>query len=332
MPEAAPLLAVIVPVYRVEDYLHQCIESIRQQSYPHLRIILVNDGSPYGADVVCRRYAELDPRVLFVSKENGGVSTARNEGLKYVEGCKYFTFVDSDDWLDKDFASLCIEQLEADSTLDTASCNIIIRGGKRDGYIVDKIPEGIYHRSELLKRYIRLEELEHHVCARVYRTERTAELRLRDGHNYGEDAIYTLELFLRTQKHFISDRCYYNYRLDNPSSATNTEKEQSGMELLLDNIYWMLERPDFTTEDKRYIATFYSKHLMRYWGRALRKQHDRAELERFFLHWANKVKHFPLYDLEAGRASSLRPSYLLRSLLHRFPLLYVLKARLISLR
>ena len=70
-----PLLAVIVPVYKVEDYLRPCVDSILSQSYSNLRIILVDDGSPDGCGAICDAYAEQDPRVLSVHKENGGLSS-----------------------------------------------------------------------------------------------------------------------------------------------------------------------------------------------------------------------------------------------------------------
>ena len=71
-----PLLAVIVPVYKVEDYLRPCVDSILSQSYPNLRVILVDDGSPDGCGAICDAYAAEDPRVVVVHKENGGQSTA----------------------------------------------------------------------------------------------------------------------------------------------------------------------------------------------------------------------------------------------------------------
>lgn len=119
-----PLLAVIVPVYKVEDYLRPCVDSILSQSYSNLRIILVDDGSPDGCGAICDAYAEQDPRVLSVHKKNGGLSSARNFGLQYTEGCEYIAFVDSDDSIEPDIYEAAISYLEAHADVDIVGYGI----------------------------------------------------------------------------------------------------------------------------------------------------------------------------------------------------------------
>lgn len=92
------LLSVIVPVYKVEPYLRRCVDSIRNQTYKNLQIILVDDGSPDGCGAICDEYTKLDDRIIAVHQENEGLSGARNNGLLFAKG-KYIAFVDSDDWL-----------------------------------------------------------------------------------------------------------------------------------------------------------------------------------------------------------------------------------------
>ena len=93
-----PLISVIVPVYKVEDYLAECVSSIRSQTYKNLEIILVDDGSPDRSGELCDQLAAQDPRIKVVHKENGGLSSARNAGLDVATG-EYVSFVDSDDWI-----------------------------------------------------------------------------------------------------------------------------------------------------------------------------------------------------------------------------------------
>ncbi len=93
-----PLISVIVPVYGVEDYLRQCVDSILAQTHQNLEIILVDDGSPDNCPAICDEYAQKDPRVRVVHKKNGGLSDARNAGLDVATGA-YIGFVDSDDWI-----------------------------------------------------------------------------------------------------------------------------------------------------------------------------------------------------------------------------------------
>ena len=100
------LISVIVPVYNVADYLPKCIESILEQTYPDIQIILVDDGSTDCSPKVCDRYAEKDKRINVLHKENGGVSSARNEGIAIARG-KYITFPDSDDKLSENVLEEC---------------------------------------------------------------------------------------------------------------------------------------------------------------------------------------------------------------------------------
>ena len=94
-------ISVIVPVYNGELYLKECIDSIRNQTYPNLQIIIVNDGSTDNTSVVCEQYARIDKRIQVVNKENAGLVAARKTGIEHASG-KYIGFVDADDWIDKD--------------------------------------------------------------------------------------------------------------------------------------------------------------------------------------------------------------------------------------
>ena len=94
-----PTLSVIVPVYKTEPYRRQCVDSILGQTYPHLEVILVNDGSPDDCGKICEDYSLKDPRVKVCHQMNSGQAVARNTGLRLATG-EYVTFVDSDDWLD----------------------------------------------------------------------------------------------------------------------------------------------------------------------------------------------------------------------------------------
>ena len=96
-------ISVVVPVYKVEKYLNRCVDSIIRQSFDDLEIILVDDGSPDQCPAICDQLAELDSRIVVIHKENGGLSSARNAGIKVATG-KYIGFVDSDDAIDESMA------------------------------------------------------------------------------------------------------------------------------------------------------------------------------------------------------------------------------------
>lgn len=102
MPQnTRPLVSVIVPCYKVEQYLSNCIESVTNQSYNNWELILVDDGSPDASGHICDEYADKDKRIRVIHKENGGLSSARNAGMKIMRG-DFITFLDSDDFLHKD--------------------------------------------------------------------------------------------------------------------------------------------------------------------------------------------------------------------------------------
>ena len=101
-----PLVTVIIPIYKVEQYLRRCVDSVLQQSYTRLEIILVDDGSPDSCGSICDKYAQANPRIRVIHKTNGGLSSARNAGLDIMTG-EYVMFVDSDDYI----APYCVEYL-----------------------------------------------------------------------------------------------------------------------------------------------------------------------------------------------------------------------------
>jgi glycosyltransferase involved in cell wall biosynthesis len=117
----SPRISVIVPIYKVELYLSQCIESILKQTYKNLEVILVNDGSPDNCADICNEYANIDSRIIMINKENGGLSDARNTGINIATG-EYLIFVDSDDWIEIDMIELLYNNLNAYNA-DISMCN-----------------------------------------------------------------------------------------------------------------------------------------------------------------------------------------------------------------
>lgn len=106
--EKYPLISVIVPVYNVEKYIRRCVDSILSQTYKNLEILLVDDGSNDLSGEICDEYAGTDKRVRAFHKKNGGLASARNFGLENVMG-EYVSFVDSDDWIEKNTYSYCLD-------------------------------------------------------------------------------------------------------------------------------------------------------------------------------------------------------------------------------
>ena len=104
------LVSIIVPIYNVENYLRQCLDSIVAQTYQNFECLLINDDSPDNSADICREYVKKDSRFRYFEKENGGVSSARNLGIERSKG-KYITFIDSDDWVDSDYVETLYDEL-----------------------------------------------------------------------------------------------------------------------------------------------------------------------------------------------------------------------------
>lgn len=121
------MISIIVPVYNVEKYLKRCLNSIEQQTYNDWECIIVNDGSTDLSGEICREYANRDKRFRLINQENKGLSGARNKGLEVAKG-EYLCFVDSDDWIEKDYIMLLLNKMSADE-YDMVICGY---------YIVDK--------------------------------------------------------------------------------------------------------------------------------------------------------------------------------------------------
>ena len=117
-----PLVSVIIPIYKVESFLRECVDSVIAQTYPNLEIILVDDGSPDGCPAICDEYAAKDSRVRVLHKENGGLSDARNAGMKIANG-KYYSFVDSDDVIHPAMIEALITPILRDDSIKMSACD-----------------------------------------------------------------------------------------------------------------------------------------------------------------------------------------------------------------
>ena len=133
-------ISVIVPVYKVEEFLSRCVDSILCQSYTDFELILVDDGSPDSCGAMCDGYAEQDSRVHVIHQENGGLSAARNSGIDWVfanSDSRWLAFVDSDDWVHPDFLKVLYE------TAEETLCRISVCGFFRTSG--EDFPEQPYH-------------------------------------------------------------------------------------------------------------------------------------------------------------------------------------------
>ncbi|MBQ9285530.1 MAG: glycosyltransferase family 2 protein [Bacteroidaceae bacterium] len=127
------LLSVIIPVYKVEPYLRECIDSVLAQSYTNLEVILVDDGSPDACPAICDEYVSQDARVKVIHQTNQGLSAARNAGIEVAQG-SYIAFVDSDDYISPTYFEAAMEQFAKEPSLDIVELPMIARFNTKDAF------------------------------------------------------------------------------------------------------------------------------------------------------------------------------------------------------
>lgn len=203
------LISVIVPVYKVEDCLNKCVRSIAEQTYPNLEIILVDDGSPDGCGAMCDAWAERDSRIKVVHKENGGLSDARNAGMKIASG-SLISFIDSDDWIEPVFLQTLLEAMERQNA-QIAECavELVDESGKvlrlRQ---TAKVP--VADKIDGLRRLILEDGIYQTVWNKLYRREVLEGIFFEKG-KYHEDDFWTYQVFDRMDRLAVVERPMYYY-------------------------------------------------------------------------------------------------------------------------
>lgn len=204
-------ISVVVPVYNSSKYLGRCIESILGQTYRNLEIILVNDGSTDNSEEICKKYEELDDRVIFINRENHGVSNARNEGIKKATG-SYLTFVDSDDWIEEDMYSAMIQKIEKNN-VDFCVCGICRES--EDGKWEQNIKNGVNIEAEdkeyFLNRIYALENITFNLWNMIVKREKVSNLYFDEDIWLSEDNLYILKMLIRVNCGTIVEEIYYHY-------------------------------------------------------------------------------------------------------------------------
>ena len=221
-----PLVSVIVPVYNVAPYLEQCLDSIVNQTYRNLEIILVDDGSTDESGAICDRYAEQDSRIRVVHQKNKGLSGARNSGLDIASG-EYVIFIDSDDYIWEGTVEGYISLFSQHADLDMIESNLyysIWRSTPPPGedYDDEASRSGILTAKELWK-YFALKGYGPtaipHVGNKCYRRSFIGEYHFKEGHVW-EDIEFHLRLFGRIRHYLKWNKVTYYYRENRPGAIT----------------------------------------------------------------------------------------------------------------
>lgn len=188
------LVSIIVPIYKVENYLERCICSILNQTWSDFELILVDDGSPDGCPQLCDQWKEKDSRIKVIHKENGGLSDARNAGLKIASG-ELIAFVDSDDWVSPDYLSVLVETLQKNDC-DIVECGIIRTRGEADELRSGKenTKVSLFQTEEALEQLIKDSLFHQYVWNKLYKRSVIGKIFFEKGKT-NEDEFWTYQVF-----------------------------------------------------------------------------------------------------------------------------------------
>lgn len=223
-------ITVIVPVYNVENYLNKCLDSLINQTYKNLEIIVINDGSTDNSGKICQEYAQKDNRIIYIEKENGGQSEARNMGLDRMTG-SYVTFVDSDDWVEPDYVEVLYNKL-IEYQADIAVGNYYSYN-EQEGIFYFHIfgnsyYEKVYDNVSIFENFYESEHMKNFalICVggKLYKSDLFRELRFEVG-KLGEDGYLNQKIYLLAEKTIYLNAGLYAYRQREGSSSRSwTEK------------------------------------------------------------------------------------------------------------
>lgn len=234
------LISIIVPVYKVEQYLDMCIESLVNQSYDTLEIILVDDGSPDRCPDICEKWAEKDKRIKVIHKKNGGLSDARNVGFAAATG-DWISFIDSDDWIDSRFYEKLKEL--ADRGADIVECSTILVDENGEQLGIQKSIDCELNTVDAMKHLINEDILRQTVWNKIYRSELLKGTSFLVG-KCNEDDFWTYQIIAKATKVICCSNALYFYRqrLGSIMNRTYSLKRLDGIEARKQRYMYIAEK------------------------------------------------------------------------------------------
>ena len=234
------LISVIIPIYNVEEYLRQCLDSIINQTYKNLEIILVDDWSTDNSGKICDEYAQKDKRIKVIHQKNAGLSAARNSGLK-ISTWEYIAYIDSDDYVDLSMYEKLYWLIES-TKADIAICNW--RFQRKDW---TRIENTIFPNKKVITPNEALEYFHYHmyVWNKLYRRAVVKDLLFVE--TFAQDVIYNFTIFKKIKKIACLNECMNYYRY-NPNSRQHAKKFRKDWLIFLEQ--WINQEILYAKENK----------------------------------------------------------------------------------
>lgn len=209
------LISVIVPIYNTEQYIEKCINSIVNQTYKDLEIILLNDGSTDNSKEICKKWSKMDSRIIFIDKANSGVSDTRNCGIDISKG-KYISFVDSDDFLEPMMYEEMLKSIKENNS-DLSTCGIFLINGSKKEQCLYNYPNNMKQKDffrTIIKKNVTL-------WNKLFKKEIIGNLRFDTDISISEDEVFLYKYLEKANNISNINKPLYNYNQSNLNSALN---------------------------------------------------------------------------------------------------------------
>lgn len=210
MDEKKELVSIVVPVYNCENYIERCIKSLLEQTYKNIEIILINDGSKDRSLDICKKYSNIDKRIVIIDKKNEGVSKARNTGIKKSNG-KFISFVDADDYIDNTFIEEMLKKLyEYDADYVTCGYKRIYNEDHIE-YVNNNLEEQVIDANEYITKLLNVQNGYGFAHMKLIKKEKIQNIEFNPNIQVGEDALFNIMLCENLEKIAIYNKSLYNY-------------------------------------------------------------------------------------------------------------------------
>ena len=313
------LISIIIPVYKVEKYIRKCIDSVRNQTYSNIEIILIDDGSPDNCGKICDEYAQKDHRIKVIHKQNGGQSEARNQGLAIANG-KYIGFVDSDDYIKENMFEI-LHKIMIKHNADMTVCNIVKTNNGTNEYLEDYKNVEVYDKSNAIQELLK-DHITNYIYNKLYKRELWENIVFPIG-KLLEDMDVMYHIIERTNKIVCTNETEYYYLTRNDSSIAKIdvkitinlkeivnkryrylkEKRPDLLDLLnitrLFNIIQYHDNLSFCNEYKIYNNrefkeeyNFYKKNFKQYKKQLYKEKSIRKKIEMFLLYISRNLYYY----------------------------------------
>ena len=220
MSSYTPLVSILVPVYNASLYLRACLDSIINQSYRNLQIVLIDDGSRDDSLSICQHYASVDDRIEVYTQENQGVAITRNHLLMKAKG-DYVLFIDSDDWVELDMIEYLIS-LTNECGADIVMCDKLIN----ESLPSRKISINILGKDVAIRDFLEHKYLDGSLWNKLLKRELLFNVAFQEGISYGEDALFVWDILQNVAKVVITTKQLYHYRMNDTSLSHNYNGHQ----------------------------------------------------------------------------------------------------------